>query len=245
MKNSRTNNNMPDFIQFKEISKSFESAAGRFDALKSIDLNIGQGEYLAVVGKSGSGKSTLLNMLTGIDHPSQGTVTINSTDVHALNESRLAKWRGQNIGIVFQFFQLIPTLTILENLLLAMDFVDIIPKGERKKRAESLLVQVDIPKHADKFPSALSGGEQQRAAIARALANNPPVLVADEPTGNLDSKTTEAIQELFAQLHSSGKTVVVMTHENISDYEYDRVITLNDGFVVSDKKKNNKIADVL
>lgn len=245
MKNSRTNNNMPDFIQFKEISKSFESAAGRFDALKSIDLNIGQGEYLAVVGKSGSGKSTFLNMLTGIDHPSQGTVSINSTEVHALNESRLAKWRGENIGIVFQFFQLIPTLTILENLQLAMDFVDIIPKRDRKKRAESLLRQVDISEHANKFPSALSGGEQQRAAIARALANDPPVVVADEPTGNLDSKTTMDILELFAQLVAKGKTVVVVTHEDVSDYEYDRVITLNDGFVVSDKKKNNKIADVL
>ena len=245
MKNSNTNNNMPDFIRFKQISKSFESAAGRFDALKSIDLNIGQGEYLAVVGKSGSGKSTLLNMLTGIDHPSQGTVIINSTDVHALNESRLAKWRGENIGIVFQFFQLIPTLTILENLQLAMDFVDIIPKGERKKRAESLLGQVDISEHADKFPSALSGGEQQRAAIARALANDPPVVVADEPTGNLDSKTTSDVLELFARLVAKGKTVVVVTHEDLSDYEYDRVITLNDGFVVSDLKKNNMPGDVL
>ncbi len=245
MKNSNTNNNMSDFIQFKQISKSFESAAGRFDALKSIDLNIGQGEYLAIVGKSGSGKSTFLNMLTGIDHPSQGTVSINSTEVHALNESRLAKWRGENIGIVFQFFQLIPTLTILENLQLAMDFVDIIPKRNRKKRAESLLGQVDISEQANKFPSALSGGEQQRAAIARALANDPPVVVADEPTGNLDSKTTTDILELFAQLVAKGKTVVVVTHEDVSDYEYDRVITLNDGFVVSDKKKNNKLAEVL
>jgi putative ABC transport system ATP-binding protein len=245
MKNSKRKNNMSDFIQFKQISKSFESAAGRFDALKSIDLNIGQGEYLAIVGKSGSGKSTFLNMLTGIDHPSQGTVSINSTEVHALNESRLAKWRGENIGIVFQFFQLIPTLTILENLQLAMDFVDIIPKRDRKKRAESLLRQVDISEHANKFPSALSGGEQQRAAIARALANDPPVVVADEPTGNLDSKTTMDILELFAQLVAKGKTVVVVTHEDVSDYEYDRVITLNDGFVVSDKKKNNKLSEVL
>ena len=245
MKNSKGKNNMSDFIRFKQISKSFESAAGRFDALKSIDLTIGQGEYLAVVGKSGSGKSTLLNMLTGIDHPSQGTVSINSTEVHALNESRLAKWRGENIGIVFQFFQLIPTLTILENLQLAMDFVDIIPKRDRKKRAESLLGQVDISEQANKFPSALSGGEQQRAAIARALANDPPVVVADEPTGNLDSKTTTDILELFAQLVAKGKTVVVVTHEDVSDYEYDRVITLNDGFVVSDKKKNNKLAEVL
>ncbi len=238
MNESKTNNNVSDFIQFKQVSKSFESAAGRFEALKNIDLSIGQGEYLAVVGKSGSGKSTLLNMLTGIDHPSDGMVTINSTDVHGLNESRLAKWRGENIGIVFQFFQLIPTLTIMENLLLAMDFVDIIPKKERKKRAKSLLIQIDISEHSDKLPSALSGGEQQRAAIARALANNPPVLVADEPTGNLDSKTTTAILGLFAQLVASGKTVIVVTHEDVSDYKYDRIITLNDGFIVSDKKNN-------
>ncbi len=245
MKDSNTNDNMSDFIQFKQVSKSFESASGRFNALKNIDLNIGQGEYLAVVGKSGSGKSTLLNMLTGIDHPGHGTVTINSTDVHALNESRLAKWRGQNIGIVFQFFQLIPTLTILENLLLAMDFVDIIPKKERKKRAESLLGQVEITEQANKFPSALSGGEQQRAAIARALANDPPVLVADEPTGNLDSKTSSDILGLFAKLVTEGKTVVVVTHEDVSDYEYDRIVTLNDGFIVSDKKNNSKHEEVL
>ena len=227
---------MSDFIQFKQVSKSFESAAGRVDALKSIDLSIVQGEYLAIVGKSGSGKSTLLNMLTGIDHPSQGNVAINKTDVHTLNESRLAKWRGENIGIVFQFFQLIPTLTILENVLLAMDFVNVIPKKEREKRAESLLAQVDISQHADKLPSALSGGEQQRAAIARALANNPPIVVADEPTGNLDSKTTEAVQNLFAQLVASGKTVVVVTHEDVSGSDYTRVIMLNDGLVISDKK---------
>ncbi len=245
MNNSKTNNKNSNFIQFKQVSKSFESAAGRFDALKSIDLTIEKGEYLAVVGKSGSGKSTLLNMLTGIDHPSQGTVAINSTDVHTLNESQLAKWRGENIGIVFQFFQLIATLTILENLILAMDFVNVIPKKEREKRAELLLAQVDISQHADKLPSALSGGEQQRAAIARALANNPPIVVADEPTGNLDSKTTEAIQKLFTQLVASGKTVIVVTHEDVSDFDYDRVITLNDGFVVSDKKKNSKIAGVL
>jgi putative ABC transport system ATP-binding protein len=245
MNGPKTNNNMSDFIQFKRVSKSFESAAGRFDALKSIDLSIGQGEYLAIVGKSGSGKSTLLNMLTGIDHPTQGTVNINSTDVHTLTESRLAKWRGEHIGIVFQFFQLIPTLTILENLLLAMEFVNVIPKKEREKRAESLLAQVDISEHADKLPSALSGGEQQRAAIARALANDPQVLVADEPTGNLDSKTTEAIQKLFAQLVAKGKTVVVVTHEDVSGSNYSRVIMLNDGFVVSDKKKDQKLSAVL
>ncbi len=227
---------MSNFIQFKQVSKWFESPAGRFDALKNIDLHIEQGEHLAIVGKSGSGKSTLLNMLTGIDHPSQGTVRINSTDVHTLNESKLAEWRGKNVGIVFQFFQLVPTLTVAENILLAMDFVNVIPGRERTKRAEALLTQVGISQHADKLPAALSGGEQQRAAIARALANDPPILVADEPTGNLDSKTTEAILRLFTDLVKNGKTVIVVTHENISNSEYSRIISLSDGAVVSDKK---------
>jgi len=227
---------MSNFIQFNQISRWFESASVRFDALKNIDFHIEQGEYVAVVGKSGSGKSTLLNMLTGIDHPSRGTVKINSTDVHTLNESSLAGWRGKNVGIVFQFFQLIPTLSIRENLLLAMDFVGSIPTNERNNRAETLLAQVGILQHADKLPAALSGGEQQRAAIARALANDPPILVADEPTGNLDSKTTGAIQRLFADLVKNGKTVIVVTHENISNSEYSRIISLSDGAVVSDRR---------
>ncbi len=227
---------MPNLIQFKQVSKWFDTAAGRFEAIKNIDLDISRGEYVAIVGKSGSGKSTLLNMLTGIDHPSQGTVTINSTEVHTLDESRLAKWRGENIGIVFQFFQLIPTLSIRENILLAMDFVDAVPKNERAKRAEALLAQVGISGHADKLPAALSGGEQQRAAIARALANDPPILVADEPTGNLDSKTTEAILRLFTGLVENGKTVIVVTHEDVSHSDYSRIISLSDGAVAGDQK---------
>lgn len=227
---------MSNFIQFRQVSKWFETEAGRFDAIKNVDLNISRGEHVAIIGKSGSGKSTLLNMLTGIDHPSQGTVTINGTEVHTLNESRLAAWRGANIGIVFQFFQLIPTLSIRENLLLAMYFVNAIPKNDRTARAESLLGQVGISQHADKLPAALSGGEQQRAAIARAMANNPPILVADEPTGNLDSKTTEAIQKLFAGLVDNGKTVIVVTHEEVSHSDYSRIISIHDGEVVGDKK---------
>ncbi|MBI5115750.1 ABC transporter ATP-binding protein [Candidatus Poribacteria bacterium] len=228
--------NRPDFIQLRNVSKRFASAAGRFDALKDIDFSISQGEHVAIVGKSGSGKSTLLNMLTGIDHPSRGTVTVNGTEVHTLNESRLATWRGQNIGIVFQFFQLIPTLTILENVLLAMDFVYAIPKHERKQRAMALLKQVGLDQHVNKLPTALSGGEQQRAALARALANDPPIVVADEPTGNLDSKTTEIIMNLFAQLVGAGKTVIIVTHEKNSGPVYDRIITLKDGMVIGDRR---------
>ncbi len=230
-------NNMLDFIHLQQVSKWYSSPAGHFDALKSVDLHIGSNQYVAIVGKSGSGKSTLLNMLTGIDHPSQGNVRINSTDIHTLDESKLAKWRGANIGIVFQFFQLIPTLTILENIMLAMDFVDTIPKKERKKRAQMLLSQVGILQHAAKLPSALSGGEQQRAAIARALANDPPILVADEPTGNLDSKTGEAVRQLFRDLVKGGKTVIVVTHETLTNPDYDRIITLRDGAIISDQGK--------
>lgn len=235
-KEKSTHNGQKDFLLLKNVSKSFETTAGRFYALKNIDLTIRQGEYIAIVGKSGSGKSTLLNMITGIDHPSQGKVVINHTEVHTLDESLLAKWRGANIGIVFQFFQLIPTLSILENLLLAMDIVDIIPKGERKARTESLLEEVGILQHKNKMPAALSGGEQQRAAIARALANDPPILIADEPTGNLDAKTSQAIQAIFSRLVDNGKTVIVVTHENVNDGVYGRVISLHDGAIVSDKK---------
>jgi len=229
---------MSKLIQLNKVSRWFDTASVRFDALKNIDIHIEQGSHVAVVGKSGSGKSTLLNMLTGIDHPSQGRVTINSTDVHTLDESKLAAWRGRTIGIVFQFFQLIPTLTVAENILLAMDLVNTIPSGERESRAKALLAQVGIAQHADKLPSALSGGEQQRAAIARALANDPPILVADEPTGNLDSKTTKIILDLFTELVGTGKTVIVVTHETVSNTNYDRIITLKDGSIVDDTSVN-------
>ncbi|MES0489851.1 MAG: ABC transporter ATP-binding protein [Leptospirales bacterium] len=225
-----------NYIQFHGVSKWFDTPAGRFNALCNIDLTIEQGRQLAIVGKSGSGKSTLLNMLTGIDHPSEGTVTIDGNQVHTLNESRLANWRGKTVGIVFQFFQLIPTLSILENLMLAMDFVNVFPRKERRERAENLLARVGILDHAAKKPSGLSGGEQQRAAIARALANDPPILVADEPTGNLDSKTAASIQNLFSQLSDDGKTVIVVTHENVKPSQYNRVVTIHDGSIVDDKR---------
>ncbi len=230
--------NSTNFIQLEQVSRSFGPSSSRFDALKNINFVINQGEHVAIIGKSGSGKSTLLNILTGIDHPSRGTVTINGTKVHILSESSLATWRGKNIGIVFQFFQLIPTLSILENLLIAMDFVNVIPKKERPKRAKELLFQTGISSHANKLPASLSGGEQQRAAIARALANDPPIIVADEPTGNLDSKTTEIIFNLFTELVINGKTVIVVTHEKILSSEYDRIINLKDGMIIDDKYDN-------
>ncbi len=220
-------------IKLSGVTKTYSGSNGSFTALSNIDLHLAKGEFAAIVGKSGSGKSTLLNMLTGIDHPDSGVAEINGTRVHTLTESRLATWRGANVGIVFQFFQLIPTLSVLENLLLAMDFVDVIPKQERTPRARRLLELVGIAAQEDKFPSALSGGEQQRAAIARALANDPPILVADEPTGNLDSKNANAIHTLFRQLANDGKTVIVVTHEDVSASGYGRIITLRDGTLVS------------
>lgn len=234
---------MSNPIQLNQLSKFYETSAGRFSALKNITITIDRGEYIAIVGKSGSGKSTLLNMLTGIDHPDEGSVIINNQKVHSLSENDLATWRGKNIGIVFQFLQLIPTLTILENILLAMEFVNVIPKKDRVQRAEALLEQVGISPHKNKFPTALSGGEQQRAAIARALANDPPILVADEPTGNLDSKTTEVILKLFAELIKLGKTVIVVTHDTSSATTYSRIITIKDGEIIEDTKNQQENYD--
>lgn len=223
-------------LEVNDIAKRYSTASGDYLALQNVSFDVSPGEMLAVVGKSGSGKSTLLNMLTGIDHPSSGNVTINGTAVHTLNESTLATWRGANIGIVFQFFQLIPTLTILENLLLAMEFVDVIPKEKRTQRATDLLEMVGIKMHANKLPASLSGGEQQRAAIARALANDPPILVADEPTGNLDSNTTADIQKLFKRLAENGKTIIVVTHDDVSGFGFNRVLTLSDGYLITDER---------
>lgn len=220
-------------IRLECVTKCYEQSHNTTNALDQIDLTIKEGEHLAIVGKSGSGKSTLLNMLTGIDRPTSGKVIMNGCDIHQMSESKLATWRGKNIGIVFQFFQLIPTLTILENLLLAMDFVNVIDKKQRGKRALELLELTGVSKHKDKLPSMLSGGEQQRAAIARALANDPPIIVADEPTGNLDSMTTLDILYLFDRLAKQGKTVIVVTHEETHN-EYERIIKLLDGKIIED-----------
>lgn len=219
-------------LKLNNVSKIFKTKERTFTALNDISLTIDKGEYLAIVGKSGSGKSTLLNMITGIDHPTAGKVIVNNTEIGKMNESKLARWRGKNIGIVFQFFQLIPTLSIAENILLAMEFVNTIPKKERENNVYELLNQVGILNHKDKMPSALSGGEQQRAAIARALSNNPDIIIADEPTGNLDSKTADAIHLLFKNLTEQGKTVIVVTHETNVASKYDRIITLSDGKII-------------
>jgi putative ABC transport system ATP-binding protein len=205
--------------------------------LDDVTLQFAPGEHVAIVGRSGSGKSTLLNVLTGIDHPSRGRVMVGGVDIHSLGESALARWRGRHVGIVFQFFQLMPSLTIEQNLLLAMDFVQAIPQRDRKPRAAALLERMGLADHARKLPAGLSGGEQQRAAIARALANDPGLIVADEPTGNLDSQTAASIQGLLAQLADEGKTVIVVTHDQQAATAFERVITLQDGRVAADRRR--------
>jgi putative ABC transport system ATP-binding protein len=219
-------------ISLTGVGKQYQSIAGPIVALRNVSLEITEGEFVAVIGKSGSGKTTLINLLTGIDSPSTGSIRIASTDVHALGEEDLASWRGRSVGIVFQFFQLLPTLTVAENVMLPMDFCNTYPAGGRRSRALDLLAQMGIAEQADKLPTALSGGQQQRAAIARALANDPPLIVADEPTGNLDLRTAEEVMEFFARLVSCGKTVVMVTHERDLERYFARTITLSDGALV-------------
>lgn len=220
-------------IELSHVSKSYPVASGSFQALKDVSLKIDSCQLIAITGKSGSGKSTLLNVITGIDKPTEGTVIINGIRVDKLSESELASWRGKNVGVVFQFFQLLPTLTILENVMLPMDFCNTYSKKDRRERALDLLEMVNIKEQADKFPSTLSGGQQQRVAIARALANDPPLIVADEPTGNLDSHTATAIFELFAKLARSGKTVVVVTHEREFSSYFENTIKIADGVITT------------
>jgi putative ABC transport system ATP-binding protein len=218
-------------ITLRGVTKTFDTPAGSFAALRGIDLDIKNGEFVAVVGKSGSGKSTLLNMIAGLDRPSTGIVSVAGAPLAELNHDRLAAWRGKNVGVVFQFFQLLPTLTALENVMLPMDFSGAIPAGERETRARALLARVGVGDQAAKLPATLSGGQQQRVAIARALANDPPLLVADEPTGNLDSQTSAEIFALFGGLVADGKTLVVVTHERDTVSGASRTLTLADGCV--------------
>jgi ABC-type lipoprotein export system ATPase subunit/CRP-like cAMP-binding protein len=226
--------NGESLIQVRQLVKVYEGPAGGFMALKAVDAQVERGEFVAVVGKSGCGKSTLINMLTGIDRPTSGEVWIDGTPVHDLNENKMAEWRGRSVGIVFQHFQLLPTLSLLENVMLPMELNGMYSKRERRKRASELLDLVEMIDHIHKLPSAISGGQQQRVAIARALANDPPLVVADEPTGNLDSKTADTIFLLFKKLVSEGKTILVVTHDDDLAKRVDRTIILSDGQIVNE-----------
>jgi len=216
-------------VDLRNVVKTYHSSAGTFTALKGIDLQVESGAFVSIIGKSGSGKSTLINVITGIDRPTSGEVIIDHTPVHTLNEEQIAIWRGRSVGVIFQFFQLLPTLTAVENILLAMDYGDHYSRTERPEQAMHLLELVGMAEHAHHLPNALSGGQQQCVAIARALANNPLLLTADEPTGNLDSKSTEMVLRLFETLVDSGKTILMVTHDNELALRAQRTIRLVDG----------------
>lgn len=219
-------------IDLRGVYKSYHTPAGPFLALRNIHLAVQPGEFIAVLGKSGAGKSTLVNVLSGIDQADSGEIILQGTPVHTLNEDQRSRWRGKNMGIVFQFFQLLPSLNLIENITMAMDLTDSFPLRERKQRALQLLEQVGIAEHALKPPSKISGGQQQRVAIARALASDPPILVADEPTGNLDTKTRDGILEIFSTLAENGKTILVVTHDKEIAARASRTVHLKDGEIV-------------
>lgn len=221
-------------IKLENVKKMYAIGEKGFWALKGLDLKIEKGEFIAIVGKSGSGKSTLLNLLGGIDSPTEGRIIVNGKEINGMGENQLSRFRGENIGFVFQFYQLMPTLTVLENVVMPMDFSKRIPASKRKERAKSLLARVGMGCHIDKFPSALSGGEQQRVAIARALANDPDIIFADEPTGNLDSNTSEDIFTLLKALTADGKNVIMVTHNNELAERCGRTIKISDGQIIED-----------
>ena len=225
----------PDgIIQLDNVVKTFVNAAGEFSALRGIDLQLQQGEFTAVIGKSGSGKSTLLNMLTGIDHPTSGQVLVAGVDVHAMSESQRSLWRGRNLGIIFQFFQLLPMLNLLENVMLPMDYVGMYGIEDRPKKALRLLERVGLREQAQMLPRSVSRGQQQSAAIARALATDAPILVADEPTGNLDSRSAAKIIALFEELSHQGKTIVMVTHDPTMTERASRTVFISDGELVNE-----------
>jgi ABC-type lipoprotein export system ATPase subunit/CRP-like cAMP-binding protein len=221
-------------IAIQNLVKTYKTPAGEFTAVKGIDVEVQRGEFVAIIGKSGSGKSTFINMITGIDRPTSGEIIIDGAPVHSFNEAQMAAWRGRNLGIVFQFFQLFPTLTLLENVILPMELNSLYNKRERRERAMHLLDMVEMAEQAHKLPSTISGGQQQRVAIARALANDPPLIVADEPTGNLDSKTAAKVFALFEELVASGKTILMVTHDSDLARRVNRTILISDGEIVNE-----------
>lgn len=224
-------------IDLRGVVKVYETPTVPFMALKGIDLQVARGEFLAVVGKSGSGKSTLINMFTGIDHPTDGEVIVADTPIRRLNEGQMAEWRGRTMGIVFQFFQLLPTLTVVENVMIPMDLAGMYSLSERYTRAMHLLEQVGMADDAHKFPATLSVGQAQRAAIARALANDPPIVVADEPTGNLDTRNAALVFDLFVSLAEAGKTIVMVTHDDELARRTQRTVTIADGRIVDEVRR--------
>ena len=223
-------------IQVENVVKNFKVGDGEVSILKGVSFDVDQGEFVSIVGPSGNGKSTLLNMITGIDRPSDGAITVTGQPVHKMSENKLAAWRGEQVGIIFQFFQMLPALSLLQNVILPMDFANKYSTKERRERAMALLELVGLADQAQKLPSMVSGGQQQRAAIARALANDPPLLVGDEPTGNLDSRTAADVFDLFSQLVESGKTMLMVTHDKELAKRVPRRIEITNGRITRDEQ---------
>ncbi len=242
---NHANGRAAPIVCVRDVYKRFPAGETEVTVLKGVSLDIAPGEFVAVVGPSGNGKSTLLNMITGIDHPSQGEVIVTGQSVHTMSENQLAVWRGEHLGIIFQFFQLLPALSLVKNVMLPMDLVKQLPRRERQPRAMALLERVGLADQAHKLPSQVSGGQQQRAAIARALANDPPLLVADEPTGNLDSSTAEDVFQLFLELVAGGKTMVMVTHSRTLAARGSRVVEIRDGRIAADSGQLSVISSQL
>jgi putative ABC transport system ATP-binding protein len=237
MNSKNGNSKKKAIVELKDIVKSFPVGDDEITILHSISLNIQKGEFVSIVGPSGNGKSTLLNMVTGIDRPSNGEVIVTGRPVHAMSENELAKWRGQEVGIIFQFFQMLPSLSLLQNVVLPMEFAKKFSRTERRERAMGLLEMVSLADQANKLPSMVSGGQQQRAAIARALATDPPLLIADEPTGNLDAKTAGQVFDLFIQLiEEQGKTMLMVTHDQELADHIPRKIEIVNGLIAQDSR---------
>lgn len=238
-------NNGRPIIQLRNVVKNYPVGDSEVEVLKGVSFDVPAGQFLAIVGSSGNGKSTLLNMIAGIDHPTSGTVVVAGQTLNDMSENQLAAWRGPNLGIVFQFFQLLPSLSLLQNVIMPMDFTGRLTKKQRRERAFELLDLVGLADQVDKLPNMISGGQQQRAAIARALANDPPIIVADEPTGNLDAQTSEELFALFDQLSSQGKTLVMVTHSQALASRAGRMIEVKNGLIARDlRRKESPLTSV-
>ena len=239
--NSHIHSNNNYVVQLHNVNKSFKVGDAVIPVLKNLSLEVQSGEFVSIVGHSGCGKSTLLNMITGIDFPTSGAVLVTNQDVNSMTENELAAWRGINVGIIFQFFQMLPALSLLQNVILPMDFAGILPRNERKNRASELLQLVGLGDQLHKLPNMVSGGQQQRAAVARALANDPPLLVADEPTGNLDTSTADDVFDIFLRLSSEGKTIIMVTHNQMLASRVPRAIEMDDGRIARDESSTIKV----